>query len=455
MKSSSAWKQLQFILMISAAAAIASPAQTFTNIASFDGSNGSQPVSIGQGADGNLWGTTSSGGQKNCGTVFKVTPAGALTVAFTFKCKHGNEPGGVTLGTDGNFYGTTYSGGIDDDGTVFKLTPRGSATVLLNFDGNDGSNPESTLTEGTDGNFYGVTHSGGTVNYEGTLFKITPTGTLTTLYDFDFTHGSQPFVAPIQVANGNFYGTTYTGGTFGLGTVYKITPTGSLKVLHDFGGSESDGSSPEGGLLQGADGNFYGTTAWGGPDNDGTVFKITPSGAFTTLHAFTGTDGGFPCGTLIQATDGNFYGTTGNGGTYGDGTIFQMTAKGTVTTLHSFDGADGIDPLNLIQNTNGTLYGFTYFSTSNKGTIYSLSMGFGSFVTFVRRSGEIGQVVGILGQGFTGATDVSFNGTPATFSVTSDTYLVADIPAGATTGFVKVTTLSGTFKSNVRFQIVR
>jgi len=451
MISLSVWKKLQVVLLISTTTAIASPAQTFTTLASFDGLNGTQPMSLTQGADGNLWGTTFRGGQTNCGVVFKMTSSGVLSVAFTFKCKLGKQPGGVTLGTDGKFYGTTDAGGPSDLGTVFKLTPRGSAKVLINFNGTDGSYPQASLTEGTDGNFYGVTHSGA-INYNGTIFKTTPTGTLTTLYDFDSTHGSQPFVEPIQGTDGNFYGAAYTGGAYGLGTVYKITPAGSLTVLHDFGGSESDGNSPEGGLLQGADGNFYGTTAWGGPDNDGTVFKITPSGAFTTLHAFAGADGGFPCGTLIQATDGNFYGTTGNGGAYGDGTIFQMTAAGTVTTLHTFDGADGIDPLNLVQDTNDTFYGPTYLP--NEGTIYSLSMGLGPFVTFVRSSGKVGQAAGVLGQGFTGTTSVSFNGTAARFKVRSDTLLNATVPAGATTGFVKVTTPSGTLSSNVPFQIV-
>src|SRR5271167_2333380 len=264
-----------------------------------------------------------------CGTVFKVTAAGTLATLHRFS---GGVDGALpsarlVQATDGNFYGTTGGGGAYGYGVVFKITPAGTLTTLHSFDDNDGAQPSAGLVQATDGNFYGTTpydaiHGGGTV------FKITPSGALTTLHSFDGTDGYQPWAALVQATDGNFYGTTahgggsdncYYGGVAGCGTVFKITPSGTLTTLHSFDGG--DGEEPSG-LVQATDGNFYGTTPFGGANDDGTVFKITPAGTLTTLHSFDSW-GGTGAG-LVQATDGRFYGTTTAGGALNDGTVFSL-----------------------------------------------------------------------------------------------------------------------------------
>jgi len=228
-------------------------------------------------------------------------------------------------------------------------------------------------------------------------------------------------------------------------------------------------------LIEGADGNFYGTTLRGGTNcglnGCGTIFKVTTKGKLTTLYGFCPqvgcNDGWLPSAGLVQATDGNFYGTTTLGGipscggyNFGCGTIFEITPAGKLTTLHAFDQTDGYEPSGLMQATNGSLYGATAFGGTFScpdggcGTIFSLSLGLNPFVSLVRDSGKVGQVGGILGQGLTGTTSVSLNGTPANFTVFSDTYLQATVPRGATTGFIEVDTPSGTLTSNVPFRVM-
>jgi uncharacterized repeat protein (TIGR03803 family) len=190
--------------------------------------------------------------------------------------------------------------------------PAQSFTTLVSFDFDiDGANPIAGLVQGINGQFYGTT-SGGQGNGYGTVFTITATGTLTTLYFFcskpNCTDGYEPYAGLIQATDGNFYGTTAGGGINGLGTVFKITPSGTLTTLHSFDGT--DGTSPYGTLVQGANGKFYGTTVYGGANGDGTVFKITPGGTLTILHSFDLTDGGYPTAGLIQASNGQLYGTT-------------------------------------------------------------------------------------------------------------------------------------------------
>jgi uncharacterized repeat protein (TIGR03803 family) len=213
-------------------------------------------------------------------------------------------------------------------------------------------------------------------------------------------------------------------------------------------------------MVQGTDGNFYGTTESGGGDTVGTVFKITPGGTLTTLHSFDSTDGSAPVAGLIQAADGNFYGTTDIGGTNGCyGTVFKITPGGTLTTLHSFDNSDGADPqAALFQGTNGKFYGTTEARVINVcsggcGTVFSLSVGLGQFVETLPTSGTVGAAVKILGTNLTGATRVTFNGTAATFTVISKSEITTTVPTGATTGKVHVVTPSGTLKSNVPFRV--
>jgi len=273
----------------------------------------------------------------------------------------------------------------------------------------------------------------------------------------------------VQATDGNFYGTTSEGGAFAndQGTVFKITPSGTLTTLHtfDYVRDFANGAYPVAGLVQGTDGNFYGTTRDGGNGNqevggNGTIFKISPSGSFTILHRFNFTDGAEPVAGVIQATDGNFYGTTKSGGTNGFGTVFKITPSGTLTTLYSFGSqsgcTEGYFPVaGLVQDTNGNFYGTTAGGPcqQSNGTVFRLSVGLSPFVSFVRSSGKVGQTVQIVGQGLTGATKVSFNGANAAFAVKSETYLTATVPAGATTGFVRVATPSGTLKSNQKFRV--
>jgi uncharacterized repeat protein (TIGR03803 family) len=228
--------------------------------------------------------------------------------------------------SDGNFYGTTVTGGTSS-GAVFKITPAGVETVLHSFVGGttDGAMPQAALIQGIDGDFYGTTANGGTGS-NGTVFKITSTGVESILHSFvPGIDGSDPVAALVQGTDGNFYGTTAGGGTGGSGTVFKITPTGVETVLYSFAGGTADGSVPSAALTQGSDGNFYGTTAAGGTFGFGTLFKITPTGVETVLYSFAGgTDGRSPRAPLTQGLDGIFYGTTNNGATSDLGTAFKF-----------------------------------------------------------------------------------------------------------------------------------
>jgi uncharacterized repeat protein (TIGR03803 family) len=283
-----------------------------------------------QSTDGNIYGTTSSGGASGRGTVFKITPTGSESILYSFPAGSSDPYTGLIQGSDGNFYGTTGAGGTNDDGTVFKITPSGTETVLHVFPktGSDGETPYAGLIQGNDGNFYGTTYFGG-ANGFGTVFKVTPSGTETVLYSFaGGSDGEHPYADVIQGSDGNFYGTTYQGGTSGLGTVFKLTPSGIETVLHTFAGGSSDGANPEAGLIQGSDGNLYGNTLQGGASGLGTVFEITPSGTETILHAFAGSsDGANPTANLVQGSDGNLYGSTGAGGTKGYGTFFKVVLQ--------------------------------------------------------------------------------------------------------------------------------
>jgi len=232
----------------------------------------------------------------------------------------------------------------------------------------------------------------------------------------------------------------------------------TFTTLHSF--DITDGADPYAGLVQATDGNFYGTTIAGGAHGGGTVFKITPSGTLTTLHSFDVTDGFALVAGLVQATDGNFYGTTNRGGANASGTVFKITPSGTLTTLHSFCSkigcTDGQYPeAALVQDTNGTFYGTTRGGGAHTyGTVFSLSVGLWPFVETQPTSGKVGAAVKILGTNLTGATSVTFNGTSAVFKVVSSSEITATVPAGATTGKVKVVTLHGTLSSNVPFRVL-
>src|SRR5208337_3389753 len=271
-----------------------------------------------QGSNGNFYGTTYHGGTNNYGTVFKINTNGGLTSLYSFTGGNdgANPQAGLVQGSDGNFYGTTYQGGTNNDGAVFKIRTNGGLSSLYSFTGgNNGANPQAGLVQGSDGNFYGTTYQGGTNNY-GTVFKINTNGGLTSLYSFTGGNdGANPQAGLVQGSDGNFYGTTYQGGTNNYGTVFKINTNGGLTSLYSFTGG-NNGANPQAGLVQGSDGNFYGTTYQGGTNNYGTVFKIRTNGGLSSLYSFSGgNDGANPQAGLVQGSDGNFYGTTYQGGT--------------------------------------------------------------------------------------------------------------------------------------------
>src|ERR1017187_5954344 len=390
-----------------------------------------------------------------CATTAVALPAQTFTTLFSFDNTHGATPeGSLVQATNGYLYGTTFGGGTFNYGTVFKITPSGTLTTLYGFAGypTDGAYPVAGLVQATNGAFYGTTwqggpNAGGNGDGPGTIFKITPSGTLTTLYSFcsqsGCTDGEFPGAGLVQATNGALYGTTGLGGANGEGgTVFRITRT--LTTLYSFCSQSgcTDGEWPNAGLIQATNGDFYGTTwqgganggAWG--DGAGTVFKITPSGKLTTLYSFCSqsgcTDGENPYyGALVQATNGDLYGTTWQGGASGGawgngaGTVFKISPSGKLTTLYSFCSqsgcTDGENPFaGLVQDTNGKFYGTTNRGGANgAGTVFSLSVGLGPFVETRPTSGLVGKAVKILGTSLTGATSVSFNGTAATFTVVS------------------------------------
>jgi uncharacterized repeat protein (TIGR03803 family) len=433
--------------------------------------------------NGDFYGTTFAGGANGQGgTVYEVTPSGTLTTLYNFctvaGCADGNAPHGLVQAANGDFYGTTVAGGANGNwGTVFRITPSGQLTTLHSFctetECTDGYSP-SGLVQATNGDFYGTTDGGGT-NQGGTVFKITPSGKLTTLYSFcaqaGCTDGYDPNASLVQATNGDLYGTTFLGGANGNGgTVFKITLSGTLTTLYSFCAETgcTDGFGPESGFVQAANGDLYGTTAQGGANGDGTlptggtVFKVTLGGMLTTLYSFCAetncADGEDPYGGLVQAINGDLYGTTFSGGSLGAGAIFKIAPRGALTTLHNFctetGCADGVSPTGLVEATSGILYGTTaYGGTDNAGTVFRLSAGLGPFVETLPAFGKVGAAIEILGTDLTGATSVTFNGIVATFTVVSATEITTRVPDGATTGTVQVTTPTGTLSSNATFRV--
>lgn len=352
-------------------------------------------------------------------------PVQVFITSLTPTCETWVTPSSLS----GSFYGTASNGGTGCTygsgacGGIYKITLAGkSYKVLETLAQTNGGNPAAPLLLGTDGNFYGTTVVGGSSYGKGfggggVIFKITPSGTYTVLYNLctetNCLGGEFPYDGLVEGTDGNFYGTANGGGTrvyasaFTGGVIFQLSPTGTYRVIYNFCSQPNcdDGANPLGGLVQASDGNFYGTTQVGGTKNYGTVFQLTPAGQYTVLYNFDSTTGADPDGTLVEGTNGILYGDTHSGG------------------------------------------------SSNYGTFFSLNLGLPPFAKLVAWWGKPGAKIGILGQGFKGATSVTFNGTSATFKAPGDNFITATVPAGAASGYVKVVTKSGTLTSSQIFQV--
>ena len=498
MKSSKALLALGLALVCAAftiSGAVRAPAQTVINFANFDGVDGNRPFgqTVMQATNGRFYGATFSGGAYGMGNVYELTPSGKLSNVYSFcslaNCADGAYPLGTPiLGNDGNLYGVTDSGGGGSNavgsigsGTVYKLTLDGKLTTLYAFcpslPCSDGQSP-SVVIQGSDGNFYGATSAGGntgTGTYgegEGTIFEITSTGEFKSLYTFCLLAGCLDGSYPgafIQGNDGNFYGTTGSGGTETGGVFYEFTASGTYTVLHNFCFLENE-NCPEGSqptsIMQDASGNFFGTTFWGGShaghaQGFGTVFKITPENQFSVLQSFNILNP-YPSWQLLLANDGNLYGSTQGSVVTGinNGTLFEITPEDAYTELYEFGEAYPGSYVNtpLFQATNGNLYGTTTYGGSPRysyGTVFQVSNGLSPLVETVPVAGKVGQSIIILGNGLPGSTRVTFNGVAAEFTVESDTYIKAIVPSGATTGIVSVNTPSGRLNSNPQFVVTK
>jgi uncharacterized repeat protein (TIGR03803 family) len=380
---------LVVMLVLKVFAAQSAQGQTFTVLYNFPGSpDWAEPYAgLFLDTEGNLYGTTAYGGNSDCGTVYELSKTGEETILYNFcsqtNCTDGEEPqGGVIRDAAGNSYGTTILGGAYGDGTVFEVSKTGSETVLHSFGYPDGVTPRARLIRDKVGNLYGTTTEGGTGCGNGgcgVVFKVAVNGTETVLHSFNGSDGAYPTAGLVRDVAGNFYGTTYAGGTKNYGTVFKLSKTGKLTVLHSF--TESDGANPDGDVIRDAAGNFYGTTYAGGASNVGTVFKLSRAGKETVLHSFGYPNGAYPTRGLVQDIAGNFYGTTyyggGSGCGAGCGVVFKVSKTGEETVVHSFAGypSDGGYPFGgLIRDAKGNIYGTTVSGgIYDGGTVWKLT----------------------------------------------------------------------------------
>jgi uncharacterized repeat protein (TIGR03803 family) len=381
---------LAFAVALLIAVSQSAAGQTFSVLHAFaGGTDGAWPMAgLTRDAKGDLYGTTSGGGDascgggQGCGTVFKLTPAGKETVLRRFQAQE--FPGAsLILDSAGNLYSTTSASGTNGFGTVFKLDAAGEETVLHSFSGGtDGASPSAGLIQDSKGNFYGTTYRGGAgcCGYgKGVVFKLDPTGHETVLHRFGLPRydGEQSAAELIRDSAGNLYGTTAFGGGgsscsgHGCGVVFRVDPAGKETVLYRFTGG-NDGAEPFAGLVRDSAGNLYGTTYYGGTNDLGVVFKLDRTNKETILHTFTGPpDGAGPDGALFLDASGNLYGTTSLGGETsacsvgnGCGTVYQLrhTASGwKETVLYRFDQGTGTFPMGaLIRDPAGNFYGTTY-----------------------------------------------------------------------------------------------
>ena len=476
-------------------------AQSFcgpTTLVNFNGINGQYPVSgVIFDAQGNMYGTTAQGGPSftpfgststlsaGLGTVWKYSSAAGLTTLFAFSgtqtpANNGYRPlTPLVMDAQGNLYGTTYYGGIDFTpdinghmgwGTIFKLSPAGQFTEVHQFSGPEGANPVGMLIDGQ-ANLFGTTEQGG-LNWNpalgdfglGTVFENAGDGTFTNPVLFSSGNGGGNISGGLVTdGQGNFYGTTYQGGSHGLGSIFKYSVATGLTILMEFNGT--NGSLPASPPIIDSQGNLYGTTTQGGasfsPLNAccGTLWKYsTTTGVFTTLVSFDGdnvpADGMFPGGAVTMDSQGNLYGGTVMGGAFGDGIVYEYSSTGQLSTLVTFSGPNGWNPEGTLTfDSAGNLYGVTnQGGTSGYGTVFKLTPNPGAgvcggvtlaslaFNPTTVRAGSTSQGTVILtapapsGGAIVGlSTDNAFGLVPATMTV----------PAGATSGSFTFTAKPG------------
>ncbi len=461
---------LAAIVMFSASA-LPAHAQTPTVLHGFPDTltNACQPEgNIVQGRDGNMYGIGLYCGTNNTGAVYKISTNGTESIIYSFPSDYSFCFSGLTLGSDGNLYGTCFSTPAGSGaGAIFKLTPGGVFTDLHDFTNTNGdTEPLYAPIQAADGNYYGVT---GYNPYTcGNVYQLTPAGVYKNLHTFS---GSDcgPASSLIQGSDGNLYGTLYNcalGNS--LGCVYKISTAGVLKEIYGF--TSASGYNPCTGVIQGKDGNLYGATNTGAANNSGSIYKLTTAGVLTDMHDFVqSTDAscvdnvGRTNVDLTQVTDGSFYGVNGSYGPTGEGSTYKLTpAKVFTDFLFPNPAVDGDAPLTtLLQNTNGILYGTTPAGgptscASCAGVFYSVSTGDAAFINLepTQHTGLIGASIGIFGQGFSSSSVVKFGGVKSTsVTLSGTTYLTAKVPAGALTAAVTVTTGSTTLTSPQTFKV--
>ena len=362
---------------VSAAVSVTVGGPPYSDLYNFTGAadNGGPQGGVTQGPDGAFYGVTNIGNPY--GTIFRFTQSDGLTTLHNFVAADGFAGRGQPLlGADGALYGTNF-GTSANQGAIWRITTQGAFSVLHAFNGADGVGPSGGLIQDSTGTLYGGTAGGGLYGF-GTIYALAPDGTLTTLYSFTGqADGNGPQDRLVFGPDHNLYGVTFGGGSHDLGTVFRVTTTGALTTLYSFTGS-SDGLYPESALLLGADGNFY-SAAEGGTIGRGTIFRITPAGAFTTLYELSPGDGSSPISSLVQDSKGTLYGEAANTDPYpggGYGTLFELTPGNTFVTLRTMDFHTGAHPDGgLTIAHDGNLYGTdSSGGVAGQGTIFSVSL---------------------------------------------------------------------------------
>jgi len=405
-------------------------------LASFSGTNGAGPTDpVIMDGSGNLYGTTTGGGAYGDGTVFELAHgSGAITTLASFNGTNGSDPvAALLMDSGGNLYSTTATGGAHGDGTVFELA-HGSGTIdtLASFSGPNGGTgrqPRAPLVMDSSGNLYGTTDRGGASIY-GTVFELVHgSGTITTLASFNGSNGEAPLSGLLIDSSGNLYGTTFSDST-----LFEVAHgSDTITVLASIGTAGDSYYTP---LVMDSSGNLYGAAVGGGDSVDGAVFELAHgSNTISTLASFNGTTGNGPIG-LNMDSSGNLYGTTEYGGASNDGTIYELAqGSGTITTLASFNGTNGNGPSGLLMDSSGNLYGTTSNGgASNDGTVFELSSGPSFAVSGFPATATAGQsgTITVTALNANGSINTSYSGTVQFTS--SDPHAILPAPTTLTNG---------------------